>query len=58
VSPKSSRLKQTPNNKTPASPPTSRKITLETMLFGDNPKEVNPDTIELLNHDVTKCSIK
>jgi hypothetical protein len=46
------------NSNTPASPPTSRTITLDTMLFGDNPKVVNPKLIEFKLHDITKVSTK
>lgn len=46
------------NSKSPASPPTCKKITLENMLFGEEPKEVDPDLVELMNHESTKCSVK
>lgn len=42
----------------PASPPTSKKITLETIIFGENPKEIDPDLIEFVNYDSTKLSSK
>ena len=58
LSPKIASMSAISNNKTPASPPTSKKITLETMLFGENPKEINPDLIEFLNHDTTKLSVR
>ena len=54
-SPKSKALA---NSQSPASPPTSTKISLETMLFGPEPKVVDPDLIEFVNHESTKCSIK
>lgn len=58
LAPAKSVAKKVLNSNTPASPATSRKITLETMLFGDNPKEVNPSHIEFKNHDITKVSSK
>jgi hypothetical protein len=46
------------NHDMPASTPTSRRITLETMIFGETPKEVDPDLVRFLNHDPTKLSSK
>ena len=46
------------NHNLPASPPTSRQISLENMLFGDNPAEVDPNLIEMKNYETTKISSK
>ena len=36
----------------------SKVITLETMMFGEVPKVVDPDLIKFINHDSTKLSTK
>lgn len=58
ISPNPVNSKSFVNSTNPASPPTSNKITLEIMLFGQDPAPVNPDLVELLNHDSTKLSVK
>lgn len=57
-SPKPTVERSVVSSRTPASPPTSNVITLEKILFGENPKDVNADLVEFLNHDKTKLSMK